>query len=192
MARPDTAALLISAGMASIHARGFAATGVQEITAAAGVPKGSFYNHFPSKAAFGLAVLEAYWEASLPAIALLGDSAMPAPARLTRHFRAIQDWLQGSGQECGCLIGNFAVEAPSAGPEIRARVAQMMEHWNQAMAACLRQGAAAGTIRRDVAPEDLAHWLLTAFQGSILRAKVETTPASFDAFHRAMARIIGE
>lgn len=192
MVRPDTFAQLIAAGMSCIHARGFAATGVQEITEAAGVPKGSFYNHFPSKAAFGLAVLEAYWEASLPAIAMLEENGVPAPARLARHFRAVQEWLQGSGQECGCLLGNFAVEAPSAGPEIRARVAQMIERWTKAMAACLREGAAEGSIRRDIAPEDLAHWLLTAFQGSILRAKVETTPASFDAFHRSMRQIIRE
>lgn len=190
MPKPSTAEKLIAAGIASIHARGFEATGVQEITVGAGVPKGSFYNHFPSKAAFGLVVLDAYWDAAAPALALLHEPGRTATERLTSHFRAIQDWLHGSGQACGCLLGNFAVEAPSAGAEIRQRVDALFTRLHQALAACLREGAAAGSIRRDVAPEDLAHMLLTAFQGSVLRAKVQADGASFDAFHRVMRTII--
>jgi TetR/AcrR family transcriptional regulator, transcriptional repressor for nem operon len=40
--------------------RGFNAVGVQDITDAAGVPKGSFYNHFESKEALGAEVVERY------------------------------------------------------------------------------------------------------------------------------------
>lgn len=190
MPRPPTFDQLIAAGIVSIHAQGFAATGVQEITAAAGVPKGSFYNHFPSKAAFGLAVLDAYWEAAAPTLEFLREPGRPAPERLARHFRAIEEWLKDSGQECGCLLGNFAVEAPSAGAEIRQRVGAIFTRLNDALADCLREGAAAGSIRRDVAPEDLAHMLLAAFQGTILRAKTQTDAAGFDAFHRAMEKLI--
>lgn len=190
MARPSTFDQLIAAGIASIHAQGFAATGVQEITATAGVPKGSFYNYFPSKAAFGLAVLDAYWAAAAPTLEFLREPGRAAPERLTRHFRAIEAWLRDSGQECGCLLGNFAVEAPSAGVEIRQRVGVIFTRLNDALTDCLREGAAAGSIRRDVSPEDLAHMLLTAFQGTVLRAKTQADAAGFEAFHRAMEKLI--
>jgi AcrR family transcriptional regulator len=39
---------LLATGLRVMHAQGFNATGVQDITQAAGVPKGSFYNHFDS------------------------------------------------------------------------------------------------------------------------------------------------
>src|SRR5258708_26086780 len=45
--------LFRSAGLDLVHARGFTASGVKDITDAAGVPKGSFYAYFPSKEAFG-------------------------------------------------------------------------------------------------------------------------------------------
>ena len=40
---------------------GFNGCSVQDITECAGVPKGSFYNHFDSKEALAAAALEHYW-----------------------------------------------------------------------------------------------------------------------------------
>lgn len=189
-AKPAISDRLLAAGLQVIHTQGYAAAGVQEITATAGVPKGSFYNHFPSKAAFGLATLDAYWKAVEPALALLAEPGRDARERLDRHFRAIQAALRGLGHERGCLLGNFAVEAPAAGGEIRQRVAEIYAEWTDALAACLRAGADAGEIRRDVAPEDLARFLIAAWHGGVQRAKVEPSAAAFDAFHRSVGRLV--
>jgi TetR/AcrR family transcriptional repressor of nem operon len=51
MPRPGFREQLLSAGLATFHERGFNATSVQDITDAAGAPKGSFYNHLESKEA---------------------------------------------------------------------------------------------------------------------------------------------
>ncbi len=51
--------LLIEGGRV-VHRHGLSATSVRDIATAAGVPLGSFSNHFPSKGAFGLEVLERY------------------------------------------------------------------------------------------------------------------------------------
>lgn len=45
--------------------KGFSAVGLNEILAAAGIPKGSFYHYFGSKEAFGEALLESYFEGYL-------------------------------------------------------------------------------------------------------------------------------
>src|SRR5262249_47253914 len=47
--KPSHRDLLLDTGLRVLHERGFNATSVQDITEAAGVPKGSFYNHFESK-----------------------------------------------------------------------------------------------------------------------------------------------
>jgi len=62
MARANIRERLLDAGLETLHRRGFNGCGVQEITDNAGVPKGSFYNHFESKEALGAAVIERYWE----------------------------------------------------------------------------------------------------------------------------------
>jgi len=61
MARPGKKAELVEAGLDLLHRRGFSATSVADIAEAAGVPKGSFYNHFKSKDDFGSAVLDLYF-----------------------------------------------------------------------------------------------------------------------------------
>src|SRR6202050_2171907 len=94
MPRPDTPEVrkrLLAAGLDLIHARGFAASGVKDITEAAGVPKGSFYAYFPSKEAFAAAVLDAYWvdiETRLVPI-LHGDGSVQE--RITHFFHALAD-----------------------------------------------------------------------------------------------------
>ena len=58
----DQREALLDAGVRVVHARGLAATGVRDIAMAAGVPQGSFTNHFRSKEAFGILVLDRYAE----------------------------------------------------------------------------------------------------------------------------------
>src|SRR5258708_21357402 len=58
---PDVHRRLLEAGQELFITRGFNGCGVQEITAEAGIPKGSVYSYFTSKEAFAVAVLEEYW-----------------------------------------------------------------------------------------------------------------------------------
>ena len=57
MAKANVRERLLDAGLETLHRCGFNGCGVQEIAETAGVPKGSFYNHFESKEALGAAVL---------------------------------------------------------------------------------------------------------------------------------------
>ena len=60
MPRLNTREEIVQAGLKCLVEKGFNAVGVQEITDAAGVPKGSFYNHFESKEALGVEIVERY------------------------------------------------------------------------------------------------------------------------------------
>src|SRR5436190_1211601 len=84
---PDTRNDLVQAGLKMLHADGYAATGVQAIVEGAHVPKGSFYNHFDSKEAFGAEVADAYFlrgEVTLRTILCHADAA--PLARLEAYF----------------------------------------------------------------------------------------------------------
>jgi TetR/AcrR family transcriptional regulator, transcriptional repressor for nem operon len=58
----DQREALLDAGVRVVHARGLAATGVRDVAMVAAVPQGSFTNHFRSKEAFGILVLDRYAE----------------------------------------------------------------------------------------------------------------------------------
>lgn len=57
----DTRQGILDAGHRIMAAKGFSAVGLNEILTAASVPKGSFYNDFSSKDAFGEALLDDYF-----------------------------------------------------------------------------------------------------------------------------------
>ena len=87
MRQNNTRDHLLSTGLKVLHARGFHASGVQDITDAAEVPKGSFYTHFDSKERFGAEVLGRYWEARADrALAILSDESRSPLDRLKAYF----------------------------------------------------------------------------------------------------------
>ena len=60
MARRNTRNAILEAGTKPFIERGYNACSVQDITDAAGVPKGSFYNHFKSKEALAAEIPTEY------------------------------------------------------------------------------------------------------------------------------------
>jgi AcrR family transcriptional regulator len=62
MGRPSVRQQLVDAALGVFQSHGFNGSSVQDLTDAAGVPKGSFYNHFKSKEDLALEALQLYME----------------------------------------------------------------------------------------------------------------------------------
>src|ERR1700761_5312508 len=78
---------LLEAGVQTFSKSGFNGCSVQDITEAAGVPKGSFYNHFESKEALGAAALEHYWtDGACDRLQILTRTDLPPLERLRTYF----------------------------------------------------------------------------------------------------------
>ena len=88
---PDVRRRLLSAGLVLVHGRGFAASGVKDITDSAGVPKGSFYAYFASKEAFAAAILEHYWADIEQRLLPILEAKDSAQQRITRFFHELAD-----------------------------------------------------------------------------------------------------
>ena len=91
MPKPNVREQLLEAGLRTLHTQGFNGCAVQDITQAAGVPKGSFYNHFASKEAFGAEVVDVYFDSGLSELrALLTNEKVPPLERLRSYFTTRQ------------------------------------------------------------------------------------------------------
>ncbi|OBK63984.1 TetR family transcriptional regulator [Mycobacterium colombiense] len=180
---PDVPRRLLAAGLDLVHARGFAASGVKDITDAAGVPKGSFYAYFPSKEAFAAAILEHYWadiEARL--VPILGTEG-PARERVTRFFHALADEHETGNFLLGCLVGNLSLELGGSSDQVRAELVRILDRWDTAIAECVRSGqSGSGEIRADLDAEQLAAQLIEAWEGAALRGKVTRSRGPYDRF----------
>lgn len=60
MPRPSSREEVVAAAQDRFHRRGYHASGVKDITDAAGLPKGSFYNYFASKEDMAIETLRRY------------------------------------------------------------------------------------------------------------------------------------
>jgi TetR/AcrR family transcriptional repressor of nem operon len=172
---------LIATGLKVLHARGFHASGVQDITDAAEVPKGTFYTHFDSKERFGAEVLGRYWERRADrGLSILSDEARSPLERLRAYFASR---TQRAGPfDKGCLIGNFSAELASESRLVRDRLAGVFAAWTQMLARCIREAQAAGELRTTLDPEDIAAFLIDAYEGAILRTKVDRDPTALRRF----------
>ncbi len=182
---PEVRGRLLQAGLDVVHARGFAASGVKDITDAAGVPKGSFYAYFPSKEAFGAALLDHYWSDIRTRLLPLLDADGLAEQRITRFFHALADEHEAGDFLLGCLIGNMSLELGGSSEPVRSELVRILDGWNEALTACVRSGQGdAGDIRDDLDAAELASLLVEGWEGAALRGKVTRSRAPYDRFEK--------
>lgn len=174
MARQSLRESILDAGVEVMFRKGYAGAGIRDIVAEAPAPQGSFTNHFRSKEAFAREVLDRYFENLRPVLAeALGDPRRPARERIRRYLDIITERLAKDDFSRGCLIGDFSLEAAPQSEILRDRLVEIFAEWREPFAECIAQGQDAGEIERAFLPHELAEFLLAAWQGAILRMKVE-------------------
>jgi len=185
MPKPSLRNDIVAAGLRTMFRTGFNGCGVRDIVAAADAPQGSFTNHFRSKEVFAGEVLDLYFE-QVKAIVqeTLQDPSRTPLERLKRYLDVITRRLKADGCTRGCLIGDFSAEVAQQSELLRTRLQEIYAEWLKPFAACIAEAQAAGEIAKDFKPLDLADFLLSAWEGAILRMKVERSAAPLERFKR--------
>ncbi|MCW2886584.1 MAG: TetR/AcrR family transcriptional regulator, transcriptional repressor for nem operon [Streptosporangiaceae bacterium] len=180
MARQSMREEIVEAALEQFHTHGFNAAGVKDITDAAGVPKGSFYNHFDSKEALAVVALQRYGAGRR--LQDLADDGVEPLARLRAHFEFLRDEIVHREFTAGCLIGNFGTEIIDHSEVLRAAVRQSLQHWAALVAAALTEAQQARTVRAGLDPDTTARFILNAWEGTLIGARADRSADDFDAF----------
>ena len=129
----------LDAAMQVIRAKGYSATRIEDVCAAAGLTKGSFFHHFESKEELALAAADHFAAMADRAFAAAPYQSIADPLdRLLGYVDFRRSILQGELPDYTCLLGTMVQEAYATHPAIRA--------------ACERHiSAHAGAVARDIA-----------------------------------------
>jgi TetR/AcrR family transcriptional repressor of nem operon len=154
-----------------VHEKGFGATSVNDLLAAAGLKKGSLYFHFASKRELGLCVLNRARAqfAEFRSGALSGETP---EARLHHFLEAVLSAHRESGFVGGCLWGNTALEVSDSDEEYARFVAGVFDEWIAQIEAVIAAGQAEGQFRADVPACQLARHVVSAIEGGIMQSRL--------------------
>jgi TetR/AcrR family transcriptional regulator, transcriptional repressor for nem operon len=180
MARPSLREKLASSAVNTLHEHGFKGCSIQDITEAAGVPKGSFFNHFENKEDLAIDALRRYFEGARADI--LFQEGVPALERLKNHFSYLSDRLMSFGFERGCMLGLFAAEMTQDYPRMREELRLVFETWCQAVEQVLREAQAAGEVDPRHDPALLARYVVNSWEGATIRVKLTQDRGPLDDF----------
>ena len=190
--RSDTRRALVWCGTELLTERGFQVTGIDEVLKRVGVPKGSFYHFFPSKHAFGEAVIQNYVEYYARKMDRIFDN--PARTPLARLQEFVEDAKRGMakyGFKRGCLIGNLGQELASLDDAFRLQLEGVLLSWEQRVAACLQEAVRVRELPADSDAEALSRFFWIGWEGAILRARLMRSTAPMHALFQLFRKALG-
>ena len=174
---------LLDQGVRLLMERGYHGTGIQDILSQVGIPKGSFYNYFPSKEVFGAEVIGHYIE---PFIQQLEDylehPEIDPLTALRSYFEALIRELTTNDFKGGCLLGNLMGEIGDTSETCRQALQQAVIDYRDKISEVLRQAQKVGLVREDLDALEMADFLVDYWRGALLRMKIERSEAPLNAF----------
>ncbi len=185
MAKDATRHTIIREGARLVHAKGYNNTGLSDILAGAGVPKGSFYFYFKSKDDFGLAVIDYYREFIRGmGVAYLLDASIPPLERLSNFMDAYRDLFEKMDLRRGCPIGNLMQEMSDLSEDFRAKVGDVYSSMIGFLEQCIVQARSRGDVSVDIDPAEAAQFILNAWEGAIMHMKLAKSTEPLQIFKR--------
>jgi AcrR family transcriptional regulator len=143
---------------------GYAGTSVSDLVRAAGITKGAFYHHFPSKEALAVEVVRARQEETTAVVV----QASAGHDRATRQLRAavqaaadLKDRDHGQAKSMQRLCAELSEDS-----ELAPQIASICDTWIDTAASLVTRAQLQGDIRADVDAHQAAEVLVATFLGA--------------------------
>ena len=171
---------------------GFQSASVGEIIRKAGVSKGCFYHHFPTKQELGYAVLDELfscikkeiWEPIL-------SSENPLESIINMYENNDHD-TDCERIKHGCPINNLAQEMSPIDEGFRERIENIYINWKERLTESLQDCQKRGRMNNQVNANDIATLIMAVTQGAVGIAKNSQQPESFTEYTRGLTQYLRE
>lgn len=179
----DSRQRILDAALGVFRTKGYTATTVDDLCAAAGVTKGSFFHHFDSKEAAALAAI-AHWNDTTGALFAAAPywRVEDPRERLLAYLDFRAELVRGSIPEFTCLLGTLVQETFASHPALQAACGAGIEAHAQTLVPTIEAAKAKYAPQADWSAESLARHTQAVLQGGFVLAKAMSNPqAALDA-----------
>ena len=189
--KTETIDNILEIGTDLILKNGYNNIGLNKILEAANIPKGSFYYYFKSKQDFGIQVIKFYSENSLTFLnGYLTDASKEPKERIISFFEDMQKVYVDKEFKEGCLLGNSSLELSDMSEAFSNSVANELNKWQDCFELCIKEGQDANTIKKEESAKDMSDFILTTWEGSLLRMKSSKNTDSIATFIKFLKKYI--
>lgn len=170
---------IVQAAVSLFRRQGYAATGLNEILARSGAPKGSLYHYFPGgKPQLGEAAVKLAGAAVTRTLADLRDRSSGASETLRGYVDLLAMWMEKSNWRDGCPITTTLLETADEAPLIAEAGRAAFAEW-----AALLGAALVGDGVEPSRAARLGRFAISALEGALIQARIERSPAAlFEAY----------
>ena len=182
---------VIAAARDEFWSRGYAATSIDDLTAATGLGKGSLYGAFGDKHGLYLRALDDYIGTSLDSVrGQLRDPTHSAYDRLVRHIRAQAKAIAADKVRRGCMMAKSAAELSATDDTVERAVENAYATWAAELADCFSEAQRDGAIDKKQDPQALAMTVLAFMRGQEALHKGGVKPAQLKASAEQMIALL--
>jgi len=159
---------LVRTAMRLFRRQGYASTGLQQIVAESGAPKGSLYHYFPSgKEALGEAAIVMAGGMIREMLSDLAARYSEPKAFLRAYCKVMAGWMEESGFHSGCPVATTLLETAPQSPTITAAGQRAVDGWIDVLAGVLEGG---DMERRDA--RSRAQLIIAAMEGALILSRI--------------------
>jgi TetR/AcrR family transcriptional repressor of lmrAB and yxaGH operons len=159
---------LVRTAMRLFRRQGYASTGLQQILAESGAPRGSLYHYFAGgKEALGEAAVELAGTRMRETLAQLARRHPEPRAFLRAWCRTMAGWMRESGFRSGCPVATTLLETAPDSPAITAAGRRAVDGWVDVVAGVLLGG---GMRAREA--RSRAQLIVAAMEGALILSRI--------------------
>jgi TetR/AcrR family transcriptional regulator, copper-responsive repressor len=170
---------------------GFAATSLDDLSAATGMNRPSLYGAFGDKRELYIKSYQRYRADARAAMADIFRTELPIKKRLARIFAVALDiYLSGDAGPRGCFTVMTAASEAVADPQIRAMVLEGFSELDKAFAACFRIAKEKGELPPSADPVVLAQLASATIHTIAIRARAQVPRKELEGIVKGAIEII--
>jgi len=177
---------LVDAAAALLQTRGYYGTGINQVIAESGAPRGSLYFHFPGGkeelAASAVRSAGRRWQAALLEVF---DAEPSLVAGVDAVCRYLADNLRDSGFDDGCPVATVALESAPTSQPLHEACAEVYADWQTYVSERL----VAGGVDAERAA-DMATALVALVEGAVLLCKAHRSVEPLERVARQAAPLL--